>query len=74
MPVKKVIPPPIDLAKVDAKLRAWCEKYDTPKKVAAAHRKVLLDRVVESLAFEGQTVSMAQLKTLLKQKEKNSSS
>ena len=55
-----------DLAKADAKLRAWRKKYNTPTKVAAAHRKVLLDRVVESMAFDEQPVSRARLKILLK--------
>ena len=39
---------------LDAKLRAWREEHDTPTKVAATHRKVLLDRVVQSMAFENQ--------------------
>ena len=56
----------IDLAKANAKLRAWRKKYDTPAKVAAAHRKKILGWVVESMAFEGQPVSMARLRTLLK--------
>jgi hypothetical protein len=55
---------PIDLA--NAKLRAWRKKHDAPAKVAAAHRRVLLNRVVASMAFDGQPVSMARLKILLK--------
>jgi len=50
----------------NAKLRRWRKKHNTPKKVAAAHRKVLLQRVVESMAFENEPVSMARLKALLK--------
>lgn len=50
---------------LDAKLRAWREQHDTPGKVAAAHRKVLLDRVVQSMAFENQPISMERLKTLV---------
>jgi hypothetical protein len=60
----------IDLAKADAKLRAWRKKYDTPEKVAALHRKAILKHVLQSMAFEGQPVSMARLKALLKEKEK----
>jgi hypothetical protein len=45
--------PPIDLAKADAKLRAWRKKYNTPRKVAAQHRKAILKHVVQSMAFEG---------------------
>lgn len=66
--------PPINLAKADAKLRAWRKKYDTLEKVAALHRKAILKHVVQSMAFEGQPVSMARLKSLLKQKAKRRSS
>ncbi len=58
----------IDLAKLNAKLQRWQRKHDTTAKVAAAHRKVLLERVVQSMAFENEAVSMARLKTLLKRK------
>jgi hypothetical protein len=72
--MKQASPPPIDLAKADAKLRAWRKKYDTPEKVAALHRKATLKHVVQSMAFEGQPVSMPRLKALLKEKAKSSSS
>ena len=72
--MKQVNPPPIDLAKADAKLRAWRKKYDTPEKVAAIHRKAILKHVVQSMAFEGQPVSMTRLKVILKEKAKSSSS
>jgi hypothetical protein len=62
--MKKATPLPIDLAKANAKLRAWRKKYDTPKKVVVAHRKVLLGRVSQSMAFENQPVSTDRLKTL----------
>lgn len=65
---------PIDLAKADAKLRAWQKKYDTPEKVAALHRKAILKHVVQSMAFEGQPVRLARLKALLKEKANSSSS
>jgi hypothetical protein len=66
--------PPIDLAKADAKLRAWRKKYDTPEKVAALHRKAIHKHVVQSMAFEGQPVSMTRLKALLKEKARSSRS
>ena len=66
--------PLIDLAKADAKLRAWRKKYDTPAKVAALHRKTILKHVVQSMSFEGQPVSMTRLKALLKEKVRSSSS
>jgi len=66
--------PPIDLAKADAKLCAWRKEYDTPEKMAAIHRKAILKRVVQSMDFEGQPISMARLKRLLKQKPKRRSS
>lgn len=49
---------------LNAKLRAWREKHNTPEKVAATHRKVLLNRVAQSMAFEDQPVSMERLKVL----------
>lgn len=73
-PMKQANPPPTDLAKADAKLRTWRKKYDTSEKVAALHRKAILKHVVQSMDFEGQPVSMARLKSLLKQKAKRRSS
>ena len=64
--MKKSTPPPIDLVTVEAKLRAWRKKYDTPEKVATLHRRAILDQVVQSMAFDGQPVSKARLRTLLK--------
>jgi hypothetical protein len=57
-----------DLQKLDAKLCAWRKEHNTPAKVAAAHRKVLLDRVSQSMAFENQPVSTDRLKVLLESK------
>ncbi len=59
----------IDLVKLTVKLQEWQRQHNTPQKVAAAHRKVLLERVVQSMAFENESVSMARLKTLLKTKK-----
>lgn len=44
---------------LDTSLRAWRKKHNTPAKVAAAHRKVLLERVSQSMAFENQPISTA---------------
>ena len=54
---------PMNADELDAKLRAWREQHNTPEKIAAAHQNVLLDRVVQSMAFENQPVSMERLKT-----------
>jgi hypothetical protein len=54
----------LDLVKADGKLRAWRKRHNTPAKVASAHRKVLLERVSQSMAFENQPVSTDRLKTL----------
>jgi len=59
----------LTLKNLDAKLRRWQKRHDTPEKVGAAHRKVLLQRVVESMAFENEPVSMARLKALLKKQK-----
>ena len=56
----------MNVDEANAKLRRWRKQHNTPAKVATAHRKVLLQRVVESMAFDNQPVSMARLKTLLK--------
>lgn len=55
---------PIDLAQSEARLRQWRQQHDTPAKVAAAHRKVLLERVSQSMAFENQPVSTDHLRDL----------
>ena len=55
-----------DLAKIRARLKRWRNQHDTPAKVAAAHRRVVLRRVVESMAFENEPVSINRLKALLK--------
>jgi hypothetical protein len=54
----------IDLAQAEARLKQWRSRHNTTEKVAAAHRKVLLERVCQSMAFENQPVSMDRLKTL----------
>ncbi len=52
----------LDLAKAETRLQQWRSKHNTPAKVAAAHRKVLLLRVSQSMAFEDQPVSTERLK------------
>lgn len=59
---------PIDISELNAKLRNWQKKHDTPETVAASHRKVLLERVVRSMSFENQPVSASRLKVLLKER------
>ena len=54
----------IDPTQTDALLQQWRSRHNTPEKMAAAHRKVLLERVSQSMAFENQPVSMDRLKTL----------
>ncbi len=54
----------IDLAQADALLKRWRSRHNTPEKVAASHRKVLLERVSQSMSFEGQPVSTDRLKAL----------
>ena len=56
---------PIDPAQADALLQQWRSRHNTPEKMAVAHRKVLLERVCQSMAFENQPVSMDRLKTLM---------
>lgn len=55
-----------DLAKIGARVKRWRKQHDTPAKLAAAHRRVVLSRVVESMAFENEPVNMDRLRVLLK--------
>ena len=48
------------------KLGRWQKRHGNAAKVAATHRQVLLERVVESMAFENEPVTMARLRSLLK--------
>jgi hypothetical protein len=54
----------IDLEQAEARLLQWRKQHNTPAKVAATHRKVLLNRVAQSMAFENQPVSTDRLKIL----------
>ena len=58
--------PPLDLDVLAGKLTQWQQKHNTARKVADAHRHVLLERVIQSMAFENEPVTMNRLQTLLK--------
>jgi hypothetical protein len=58
----------IKQAQADTMLKEWRQRHNTPAKVAAAHRKVLLERVSQSMAFENQPVSTDRLENLVKKK------
>jgi len=58
--------PVLDLDALNARLRRWQGRHDTWQKVAADHRKVLLERVVQSMTFENEPVSMERLRKLLR--------
>lgn len=60
----------IDTADLNARLRRWRELHNTPEKRAEAHRRVILARVAESMAFENQPVSIERLKILLDEEGK----
>ncbi|HJU05770.1 MAG TPA: hypothetical protein VJ692_11520 [Nitrospiraceae bacterium] len=55
---------PMDPTQANTLLHQWRSRHNTPAKVAAAHRKILLERVSHSMAFENQPVSMERLRTL----------
>ena len=65
--------PPVDLAQAEVFLEQWRKSHNTPAKVVAAHRKVLLQRVSESMAFENQPVSTDRLKELMRTPKKKAS-
>ena len=58
--------PVLDLDALNARLRRWQGRHDTWQEVAADHRKVLLERVVQSMTFENEPVSMERLRKLLR--------
>jgi len=59
-----------DMKELDAKLHRWQKKHADPAKRAMLYRRKILDWVVQSMAFESEPVSMARLKTLLKNRKK----
>lgn len=58
---------PVDLEALESKFRRWRAQHKTPDTVVAAHREVMLERVVQSMTFEGEPITMVCLKTLLGQ-------
>ncbi|MGC3973440.1 MAG: hypothetical protein QM771_03540 [Nitrospira sp.] len=52
---------------LDAKFRRWRATHRTPSTVLDAHREVILERVSQSMTFEGEPVTVSRLKTLLEQ-------
>ena len=55
---------PIALAQANLLLDQWRSKHGTLEKVAAAHRKVMLDRVIQSLSCEDPSQDKVRLKAL----------
>ncbi|GAN33793.1 MAG: hypothetical protein DYG83_17990 [Candidatus Brocadia sp. AMX2] len=58
---------PVDLDALEVKFRQWRAQHKTPGTVIAAHREVLLERVAQSMTFEGEPITVARLKILLEQ-------
>ncbi|NUO10271.1 MAG: hypothetical protein HUU08_16705 [Candidatus Brocadia sp.] len=58
---------PIDLDALATKFRQWRAQHKTPGTVIAAHREVLLERVAQSMTFEGEPITVTRLKILLNQ-------
>ncbi len=58
---------PIDLDALATKFRQWRTQHKTPDTVVAAHREVILERVTQSMTFEGEPITVTRLKTLLDQ-------
>jgi len=58
---------PVDLDALETKFRQWRSHHKTPGTVIAAHREVLLERVAQSMTFEGEPITVARLRILLEQ-------
>lgn len=56
-----------DREALEARFRRWRATHRTPSTVLGAHREVMLERVSQSMAFEGEPVTVSRLKTLLEQ-------
>lgn len=56
-----------DLEALEARFRRWRATHRTPSTVLDAHRKVMLERVSQSMTFEGEPVTVSRLKILLEQ-------
>jgi fido (protein-threonine AMPylation protein) len=59
----------IKLPQADVRLTRWRHHQNTPEKLAAWHRKVVLERVAESMAFENQPVDVERVRRLISEKE-----
>ncbi|MCF6154616.1 MAG: hypothetical protein E3K32_10540 [wastewater metagenome] len=58
---------PIDLDALATRFRQWRAQHKTPDTVVAAHREVMLERVAQSMTFEGEPITVTRLKILLDQ-------
>lgn len=58
---------PIDLDALATEFRQRGVQHKTPCTVVAAHREVILERVAQSMTFEGEPITVARLKILLNQ-------
>lgn len=56
-----------DREALNARFRRWRATHRTPSTVLDAHREVLLERVSQSMTFEGEPVTVSRLKALLEQ-------
>lgn len=56
---------PIDLEALETKFRRWRAEHKTPDTIVAAHRAVILERVAQSMTFEGEPITVTRLKLLL---------
>lgn len=59
----------IDLDALETKFRKWRAQHKTPSTVIADHREVILERVAQSMTFEGEPITVARLKILLEQRD-----
>ncbi len=54
-----------DIGTIETKLHRWRIQHNTPDKVVESHRAVILERVVQSMEFENDFITVARLKSLL---------
>lgn len=60
-----------DISTIEVKLHQWRIQHNTLDKVVASHRGVILERVVQSMEFENESITVARLKSLLEICTKN---
>lgn len=58
---------PLDLDALVTEFRQWRVQHKTLGTVVAALREVILERVAQSMTFEGESITVARLKILLNQ-------